>query len=140
MEAAPKVGEKVTRLRLYLMRAVYLLTFVGVGSQVWPAVIAPEKPWDPLPGVAMSFWAAYTVLMGLGIRYPLQMVPLLLLQLFYKSVWLLAVAPSLWSAGRHPEAGRSVEMRAGCGAPGSPLNGPAAAPRGRPRSGRAAEA
>jgi len=94
------MGEEVSRLRLYLMRAVYLLTFVGVGSQVWPGIIAHEKEWDPLAGVAFSFWGAYTVLMGLGIRYPLQMVPLLLLQLFYKSVWLLAVAPSLWSAGR----------------------------------------
>jgi hypothetical protein len=93
------VGEDVSRLRLYLMRAVYFLTFVGVGYQVWPTIIAHEKEWDPLRGVAFSFWGAYTVLMGLGIRYPLQMVPLLLLQLFYKSVWLLAVAPSLSSAG-----------------------------------------
>ena len=28
------------------------------------------------------------------------MVPLLLLQLFYKSVWLIAVAPPLWWAGQ----------------------------------------
>jgi len=31
------------------------------------------------------------------------MLPLLLLQLYYKSVWLIAVALPLWSSGRPPE-------------------------------------
>ena len=35
----------------------------------------------------------------MGVRYPLAMLPLLLLPLFYKSVWLIAVAVPLWSAG-----------------------------------------
>ena len=90
---------EVSLLRLYLMRAVYLLTFVGLGIGVWPELINPGKPWDPMYGVAFSFWAAYSALMGLGVRYPLAMLPLLLLQLFYKSVWLIAVAIPLWSAG-----------------------------------------
>jgi hypothetical protein len=93
------MADEVSMLRLYLMRALYLLTFVGVGMAVWPALINHGKPWDPMYGVAFSFWAAYSALMGLGIRYPLAMLPLLILQLFYKSVWLLAVALPLSSAG-----------------------------------------
>lgn len=93
------MADEVSTLRLYLMRAVYLLTFVGVGSEVWPALINRAAPWDPMHGVAFSFWAAYSALMGLGVRYPLATLPLLLLQLFYKSVWLLAVALPLSSAG-----------------------------------------
>jgi hypothetical protein len=54
---------------------------------------------DPLQAVAISFWAALSVLMGLGLRYPLKMLPLILLQLFYKSIWLIAVALPLSSAG-----------------------------------------
>lgn len=84
----------VSVVRLYLMRAV-----AGLGWSVWPAVIHPAKPFGPLDGVAFSFWAALSVLCGLGIRYPLRMLPLLLLQLVYKSVWLLAVALPLSSAG-----------------------------------------
>ena len=92
--------DEVSTLRLYLMRSLYLLTFVGVGMDVWPALINHGKPWDPMYGVAFSFWAAYSTLMALGVRYPLAMLPLLILQLFYKSVWLIAVAIPLSSVGQ----------------------------------------
>lgn len=94
------MSDQVSMLRLYLMRSLYLLTFVGLGIDVWPELINPGKSWDPMYGVAFSFWAAYSALMGLGVRYPLAMLPLLILQLFYKSVWLIAVALPLWSAGQ----------------------------------------
>jgi len=58
---------------------------------------------DEVASVAFSLWAALSALSGVGLRHPLTMLPLLLLQLFYKAVWLVAVAPSLWSAGRSTE-------------------------------------
>ncbi len=97
------MSEEVSTIRLYLMRVVYLGNFVMLGFNVWPRILHQDQAWDPLPGVAFSFWAALCVLSGLGIRYPLAMLPLLLLQLFYKSVWLMAVAIPLRSAGRSTE-------------------------------------
>lgn len=85
------------------MRVLYLLNFVMLGLSVWPVLFTHEGAWDPVKGVAFAFWAALSVLSGLGIRYPLQMVPLLLLQLVYKSVWLIAVALPQWSAIRSAE-------------------------------------
>jgi hypothetical protein len=82
------------------MRALYLLSFLWLGAEVWPRLLWPDEPWNPLPGVAFSFWAALSALCGLGLRYPLQMLPLLLLQLVYKSIWLIAVGLPLGSAGR----------------------------------------
>jgi hypothetical protein len=67
---------------------------------VWPGLISHGKPWDPTHGIAVSFWAALSALSGLGIRYPLKMLPLLILQLTYKSVWVLAVGLPLRSAGQ----------------------------------------
>jgi hypothetical protein len=50
--------------------------------------------------VAFSFWAALALASALGLRYPLSMLPVILLQLFYKAVWLLAVYLPLREAGR----------------------------------------
>jgi hypothetical protein len=94
------MAEEVSVLRLYLLRCMYLLNFVLVGSGVWAAFLHRQKPWDPVPGVAFSFWAALAVLSALGIRYPLAMLPLIFIQLFYKTFWMLAVYVPLRSAGR----------------------------------------
>lgn len=94
------MSKEISTFRLYVMRFVYLVNFVLLGLDVWPEVFRHQGAWDPLKGVAFSFWAALSALSGLGVRYPLKMLPLLLLQLFYKAVWLLAVALPMWSAVR----------------------------------------
>jgi hypothetical protein len=71
---------EVSTFRLYLMRSLYLCNFVLLGLQVWPVVINHAGAWDPVRAVAWSCWAALSVLSGLGLRYPLKMVPLLLMQ------------------------------------------------------------
>ncbi len=91
--------KELSKTRMLLMKGLYLLTFLTLGHSAWSALLFPTEPWIPLEGVAFSFWAAYATIMGLGVRYPIKMLPLLLLQLFYKSVWLLWVAYPLWSAG-----------------------------------------
>jgi hypothetical protein len=83
---------EVSIRRLYVMRAAYLLMFVGLAFMAWPALVDSNSPPAPLPGVAFSFWAALSLLMALGIRYPLRMLPMLLIQLLYKLIWLLAIA------------------------------------------------
>ena len=98
----------VSTLRLYVMRFVYLLNFVLLGLDVWPALFRHQGAWDPVKGVAFSFWAALSLLSGLGLRYPLKMVPLLLLQLVYKAVWLAAVALPIWSAVRSTDLTRAM--------------------------------
>ena len=89
---------EVSTFRLYLMRAMYLLIFVGLGSEIWPVIIYHAKPWDLMHGVACSLLAALSAMMALGIRYPLQMLPMLLFELLWKATWLLAVGLPLWSA------------------------------------------
>ena len=74
------------------------MNFAFLAVNVWPLLISPAKPIDPMTGVAFAFLAALSTLCALGVRYPLKMLPLLFMQLFYKSVWLLAVALPLWSA------------------------------------------
>jgi hypothetical protein len=61
--------------------------------------------------VAFSFWGALAALSGLGLRYPLAMVPVLLLQLSYKLCWLVALWLPLQFAG--PADGASISWDIG---------------------------
>jgi hypothetical protein len=97
---APAMAEGLSTVRLYVMRTLYGLNFLLLGSDVWPRLLTQQETWDPVYGAAYSFWGALSLLSALGLRYPLQMLPLLLLQFVYKSIWLTAVGPSLWAAGR----------------------------------------
>jgi len=102
---------EVSLLRLYALRAVYLLIVVGLGIEIWPGIVHHEKPWALMQGVVNCVLAAVSVLAILGIRYPLQMLPLLLFELVWKSIWLLVVALPLWSA-KQMDAATSETARA----------------------------
>jgi hypothetical protein len=90
----------VSTLRLYLLRATYLMVFVFLTTQIWPAIFFHTKPWSLMHGVACCLLAAMAPLMALGLRYPVKMVPILLFELTWKSIWLFAMGLPLWSAHR----------------------------------------
>jgi hypothetical protein len=91
------IEHDVSIVRLYALRVVYFVNFALLAVNVWPLLIKPAKPIEPMTGIAFAFFAALSTLSALGVRYPLKMLPVLFMQVFYKSVWLLAVALPLWS-------------------------------------------
>ncbi len=76
--------------RLHMMRALFALNFISLFLDNWSAVIFPKEQLDVLSGVAISFWAGFALLNLIGIRYPLKMIPILLLQLLYKICWIFS--------------------------------------------------
>ena len=90
----------VSLFRLYLLRAGYLLLVVGLGLTVWPAILTHAKPWELMHGVVVCMLGALSALALLGLRYPLQMLPLLFFEVAWKALWLLRVALPLWTAHR----------------------------------------
>lgn len=90
-------ADQITVLRLNLLRVLYLMNFLLLGLDAWPTLVSQGGGMDPVRGAAFSFWCALSLLCGLGLRYPLALLPLLLLQFFYKVIWLLAVALPQWS-------------------------------------------
>jgi hypothetical protein len=94
------MAKEVSLLRLYLLRGMYLLNCVLLSTGVWTQFRHRQEPWDPITGVAFSFWAALAVLSALGIRYPATMLPVLFIQLFYKTFWFLLVYFPLRAVGR----------------------------------------
>ena len=91
---------EVSLFRLYVLRAGYLLIAVGLATTIWPIVINHSPQWPLMNGVACSLLAAVSVLAAVGIRYRLQMLPILLFELVWKTIWLIAVALPLWSANQ----------------------------------------
>jgi hypothetical protein len=90
----------VSLARLYALRAGYLFISAGLAATIWPLVISHPPEWPLMNGVACSLLAAVSVLAAVGIRYPLRMLPVLLFELVWKTIWLTAVALPLWSANR----------------------------------------
>lgn len=89
---------EVSTFRLNLMRSLYLLMFLGQGIMQWPTIIHHTNALPFWHGVGSSMLFAMALLAALGIRYPLQMLPLLLFELVWKALWLISVALPLWSA------------------------------------------
>jgi len=96
------------------MRFMYLYTILGAGGFGLGIVIMPEPmkaalrwPGDePIAlGIVGSVYVAFGALSVLGLRDPLKFVPVLLLQLCYKSVWFVAVVLPLLIRGRFPHYG-----------------------------------
>jgi len=93
----------VRPLNIYLLRLLYLLMFFVLGQLTWSHILTHilthQGPWDPTDAVAWCVWTAFATLAGLGIFRPLKFLPIVLLEVFYKVLWLIIVAYPLWSHG-----------------------------------------
>jgi hypothetical protein len=98
--ARPPRTTDVSLLHLYALRTVYLMVAVLMGGQIWPVIFHHTLSWDVMHGVGVSMLGAVTALCLLGLRYPLQMLPLLFVEMVWKATWLLAVAWPLSTAGK----------------------------------------
>ena len=97
--SAKSTVDEVSLVRLYVLRATYLLLVVGLGAMIVPTLIDHE----PMArGVIASLLGGVWLLAFIGIRYPLQMLPLLMFEFAWKTIWLLAYGLPQWSTGQMP--------------------------------------
>jgi hypothetical protein len=100
--ASPPLGgaeDQVSLFRLYVLRAMYLVLVVGLGAMIVPEILSHELTSR---GVIASLLGAVWLLALLGLRYPLRMLPLLLFELAWKAIWMLAYGWPQWSSGQRP--------------------------------------
>src|SRR5476649_285304 len=98
--AAPEAVEsEVSLARLYVLRATYLLLVVGLGAMILPPLLS-HAPMAR--GVIPSLLGAVWVLAFVGLKYPLEMLPLLMFEFAWKSIWMVAYGLPQWSAGQMP--------------------------------------
>lgn len=96
--------ENITLRRIYLLRACYLLLFIGLSFQVVPDLFGfdPDKPL--MDGVVVAMLSALGLLSALGVYAPLKMIPLLVFEVVWKVLWALSVALPHWLRGSTDEA------------------------------------
>lgn len=96
-------------VRLSWIKFMYVYTIIGAGGFGLGILFVPDimksmfamPDQDPLVfGITGSVYASFALLSILGLRSPLKCIPVLVLQLSYKSIWFVAVFFPLLFAGK----------------------------------------
>src|ERR1700737_1181802 len=93
---AVAIEDEVSLARLYVLRAMYLLLVIGGAGVFLPQLVGHEPT---ARGVIPSMLGGLWVLACFGLRYPLQMLPILLFELVWKTIWLIDYGLPQWRAG-----------------------------------------
>jgi|tagenome__1003787_1003787.scaffolds.fasta_scaffold20884235_1 hypothetical protein len=95
------VGDAVTQLslpRLYALRVGYLVLGGGLALVKWPLFFHRDTTWTLTEEVVTCLLVAMSLLALLGLRYPVQMLPVLLFECAWKVIWLTVVPLPLWAS------------------------------------------
>jgi len=105
------MSDDAAQIRWGWLRFLYAYTIAGAGVTGLVMILAPGfvpslfgmPAQDPfIFGVAGSVWLAFGVLSILGLRSPVRFLPVLLMQLCYKTIWLAGVVLPLLFRGGFP--------------------------------------
>ncbi|MGB6482585.1 MAG: hypothetical protein WBE86_03775 [Candidatus Acidiferrales bacterium] len=78
--------------RLYTLRIAYFIMAAGLGAFVWPDVIHHTNEFGAAHGIQCALLAGLGLTAALGLRYPVQMLPVLLFELTWKAIYLIVFA------------------------------------------------
>ncbi len=95
---------EVSLFRLYVLRAMYLFIVLGLGIFMWPGLLDPSVHWGLSEGYSTCMIAAFSLMCLLGLRYPLRMLPVLLWEVTWKTMWLVIVPLPQWLHGHVDDA------------------------------------
>ena len=92
--AAPPLSQR----RLNVLRIGYFVMGVGLAVFKWPLLFDHEA-WSLAEGTVVCLLIGMSFLALLGLRYPVQLLPILLFEVTWKLLWLGVVALPLWLDG-----------------------------------------
>ena len=91
-------GAGISLFHLYALRSLFLLIALFLLSTHGPRLV--EEPPTMIAGVARALFVALGLMAALGVRYPLQMLPIMLFELGWKALWMVCIGLPLWAADR----------------------------------------
>lgn len=92
-------GTPVPLWQVNLLRVFYLLIALIMGSEQWSHLLGDVDDWTTWKSIGKSMLAALALLCLLGALRPLKMLPLLLFEMTWKTVWLVMIAGRAWMKG-----------------------------------------
>ena len=102
--ASSTTTPEVSLFRLYTLRVAYFVMAAGLGVYIWPLVIHHTNGLAITKGAQLALLAGLGATAALGLRYPVKMLPILLFEMVWKAIYLIAFALPLWSARQINEA------------------------------------
>jgi len=102
--ASSTTTPEVSLFRLYTLRVAYFVMAAGLGVYIWPLVIRHTNELAITKGAQLALLAGLGATAALGLRYPVKMLPILLFEMVWKAIYLIAFALPLWSAHQINEA------------------------------------
>jgi hypothetical protein len=90
----------VPKINIYILRLMFFLMIVFLGKASWTHILSFKGTWNPENAMAWCIWGSYSVLAILGLIHPLKMLPIVMLEIFYKVLWLIIVAYPLWKSNQ----------------------------------------
>ncbi|WP_299948735.1 hypothetical protein [uncultured Microbulbifer sp.] len=78
--------------RITALRIVYLLIVLGLSSFVWQQLLFEAAELATMTGIAKAMMATLVILSLFGLRYPLDLLPVLIFELVWKMIWMLLIA------------------------------------------------
>ena len=84
--------DEVGKVRIYLLRAMYAFIVFGLGVTTVPDIVSGSGQFADSDTVINAILMGFCLLSLFGIKYPLKMLPVLLLELVWKVFWLLVYA------------------------------------------------
>jgi hypothetical protein len=92
--------EGVPGINIYILRLMFILMIFFLGKDSWTHILTFKGSWNPTDAMAWCIWGTYSVLAILGVIHPLKMLPVVMLEILYKVLWLIIVAYPLWSSNK----------------------------------------
>lgn len=86
-------------INIYGMRFIYFLMATFLAMDVWTHIITYDQRWDSSDAMNWSVWGAFTIFAVVGIFHTVKMIPIMLLEIVYKTIWLILVALPLFLDG-----------------------------------------
>ncbi|GAA1530972.1 hypothetical protein [Kribbella lupini] len=107
----PRRDQELATWRLHLMRCGYAFMGVGIAVVKWPVLVQDARSLPVMDSVVACVLTAMSLLAFLGLRHPTRMLPILLLEVGWKVIWVSAVAVPQWIAGDLNAEARGVLFR-----------------------------